>query len=1095
MRLVETATRRRVTIAMFTIAIAVFGLVSLSQLKINLLPDLSYPTLTVRTEYIGAAPVEIENLVTKPVEEVLGVVKNVQEIRSVSRTGQSDVVLQFVWGTNMDIARQDVRESLDALALPLDASRPLILRFDPSLDPVMRFGVYFDNPQAPDSTRSAGAAFVSDSGSDRPLDDETALTVLRRFADEQIKKRLESAPGVAAVKISGGYEDEVQVLVDPDMLDKFDLTYADVTRVLQSENVNLSGGTLEEGTQQYLVRTVNQFETVSEMANVIVDADGIAPVYIRDLADVRLGYKEREAITRINGREAIEIAVYKEGDANTVTVARAAQGEADRIAEILPSGARMDKVYDQSRFIKSSIDNVVNAAVVGGILAILILYLFLRDFRPTLIIGLSIPVSVVATFAMMKGADLSLNVMSLGGLALGIGLLVDNSIVVLENVSRHRADGKSTFDAARDGASEVAMAVVASTLTTVAVFFPLVFVSGIAGQLFRDQALTVTFSLLASLAVALTLIPMLASLGSRRREDPTDVGGREPRTRVGAGVRSVRIFLARTVPMRIGRGLYVVVALVGKLVRVLAYPLVAVFNKAYDALAGRYPSIVSRALRHRPVVVVTAFALLAVSAALVPRLGIELIPTLAQGEFDISLQLPAGTPLEKTDDVVRRVQSIATSVPEIGSTFGVAGTGNRLDANPDEGGENWGELHVLLTDERDETERAALGRLREAFGDVPSAQYKFSRPTLFSFDTPIEIEVSGFDLGDLQRATDRLAADLRTSDRFADVKSSMESGHPELQIQFDRERAAVLGLAVHEIADRVVSHVRGDVATRYSWNDRKIDVLVRSRESDRRSAESISNIIVNPESPRPISLSDVAEVHADIGPGEIRRVAQQRVGLVTANLQFGDLGTAGDEIEQIIAGMSMPAGISAQLAGQSLEMSRSFRSLILALALAVFLVYLVMASQFESLIHPLVIFFSIPLAAVGAVLALFVTGTTISVVVFIGLILLAGIVVNNAIVLVDLINQLRSAGLSKDDAIVEAGRLRLRPILMTTLTTTLGLLPLAIGAGEGAEIRAPMAITVIGGLVVSTVLTLVVIPVMYSLLDRKKVVAGRPSAG
>jgi HAE1 family hydrophobic/amphiphilic exporter-1 len=539
--------------------------------------------------------------------------------------------------------------------------------------------------------------------------------------------------------------------------------------------------------------------------------------------------------------------------------------------------------------------------------------------------------------------------------------------------------------------------------------------------------------------------------------------------------------------MMLARLVYVASAFVSKLFRWILLPFVFAFNGVYNALADRYPRVLEGALARKALVLTVAFVLFGGSVALIPQLGIELIPTMAQGEFDIELRLPPGTPLEKTDEIMRNTQTSAAGVPEIASMFGVSGTGNRLDANPDEGGENWGELHVALADDRAETEEEALRQLRLAFDAVPSAQYKFGRPALFSFDTPIEIEVAGYNLDFLKAVTDGIASRLRSSDRFADVKSSMEAGHPELQIYFDRERAAALGLAVHDIADRVVSHVRGDIATRYSWNDRKIDVLVRSREQDRSSAAHISQLIVNPESKRPVTLADVATVAIDIGPGEIRRVAQQRVGIVTANLQFGDLGSAGDEIDGILEATLLPTGVSVGLAGQSKEMNESFRSLLLALALAIFLVYLVMASQFESLIHPLVIFFSIPLALVGAVFALFITGTTISVVVFIGLILLAGIVVNNAIVLVDLINQHRASGMPKHEAIVEAGRLRLRPILMTTLTTALGLLPLAIGVGEGAEIRAPMAITVIGGLVVSTLLTLLVIPVMYSLLDRKQI--------
>jgi HAE1 family hydrophobic/amphiphilic exporter-1 len=478
--------------------------------------------------------------------------------------------------------------------------------------------------------------------------------------------------------------------------------------------------------------------------------------------------------------------------------------------------------------------------------------------------------------------------------------------------------------------------------------------------------------------------------------------------------------------------------------------------------------------------------LFVVTIMLVPRLGIELIPQLSQGAYDIEFRLPPGTPLERTDAVIHRVQRAAADRAEINMTFASAGSGNRMDANPDEGGENWGELHVALNAGNDAGgEERTMVDLRSELGRIPGLEYKLNRPTLFSFDTPIEIEISGYDLDALKSTSQRLASRLSGSDRFADVKSSMEGGHPEVQIHFDRERASALGLAVHDVARTVVSKVRGDIATRYSWRDRKIDVLVRAQESDRGSVDQIRRLIINPESPRPVPLSAVADIVVDVGPSEIRRVGQQRVALVTANLTHGDLGTAATEIEEIIDNTTIPMGLVVRLAGQSEEMAVSFRSLLLALALAIFLVYLVMASQFESLIHPFVIFFTIPLAAIGAVLALWVTGSTISVVVFIGLILLTGIVVNNAIVLVDLINQFRDEGMAKIAAIVEAGRLRLRPILMTTLTTALGLLPMAAGWGEGAELRSPMAITVIGGLLVSTVLTLVVIPVVYSVVDRR----------
>jgi hydrophobic/amphiphilic exporter-1 (mainly G- bacteria), HAE1 family len=1094
MKIIEVATRRRVTIAMFTVAVALFGSVSLSRLNLNLLPDLSYPTLTVRSEYEGAAPIEIENLLTKPVEEALGVVKNVKEMRSVSRAGQSDVVLEFDWGTNMDLASIDVREKLDALLLPLEATRPVLLRFDPSFDPVMRYALFMA-PEEPDVLRAENSAAddeprvqpASLSASVQATTDLETLKVLRRFADESLKKELESAVGVAAVKVSGGLEDQVQILVDQEKLAQLGIPIESVVQIIRDENVNLSGGRLEEGVQQFLVRTVNQFETVGQIGDVVLQSEEGRSIYLRDVATVEMGYKERVAITRINGVEAVELAVYKEGDGNTVAVAEAVKARLERSRSLFPNGVRIENVYDQSTFIESAVDEVVSAGVIGGILAVLILYLFLRNFIATLIISVSIPVSVIATFNMMYGYDLTLNIMSLGGLALGIGLLVDNSIVVLENISRHRERGASPLEAAQKGASEVGRAVVASTLTTVAVFFPLVFVQGIAGQLFRDQALTVTFSLLASLVVALTLIPMLASIGggSKKAFEGKATERIPAKTRLGRVRQAIGYVLLNRIPYFAARGAYLLVRGLGKALGFVMRPIAWAFNRGFDVVAGAYNPVLAWSLNHKGTVIAGAMLIFAATLTLVPSLGMELIPQLAQDEFNVEMTLPPGTPLEETDGAMARVQIAANTAPNVQATFAVAGSGNRLDSNPDEGGENWAELHVALEPgSGDAGEAAAVEELRNELARIPGVQYKIARPTLFSFNTPVELEVSGYDLDALKLVSQALASRLRNSTRFADVKSSMEAGHPEVQIRFDRERAAALGLSVSGIADRVVSNIRGSVATRYSWNDRKIDVLVRTREEDRASVDKLRDLIVNPESNRPVTLEAVAALDVGIGPSEIRRVAQQRVAKVTANLQYGDLGAAAEELAAAVASVRTPPGTSVRIAGQNQEMADSFRSLMLALLLAVFLVYLVMASQFESLLHPLVIFFSIPLAAVGAILALWITGSTISVVVFIGLILLAGIVVNNAIVLVDLINQLRADGMEKIAAIAEAGSQRLRPILMTTLTTALGLIPMAIGFGEGAEIRAPMAITVIGGLVVSTVLTLLVIPTVYAVLDR-----------
>jgi HAE1 family hydrophobic/amphiphilic exporter-1 len=1081
MKLIELSTRRHVTIAMFTLAIVLFGFVSFFRLKINLLPDLSYPTLTIRTEYQGAAPAEIENLISKPIEEALGAVKNVKRVSSISRTGQSDVILEFIWGTDMDYAGLDVREKLDVLNLPLEVKRPIILRFDPSLDPVMRFAFY---RMKSDNAKQTDKNLLNHQEADFNEDD---LKYLRRFAEEQIKKELEVAVGVAAVKISGGLEDEIQILVDQARMAQLKMPIENLASQLRNENINLSGGRLEEGMSQYLVRTLNQFRSIDEIGDVIVSYDNNKPIALHDIADVKHGYKEREAIIRLNGQEAVEIAIYKEGDANTVSVAREVEKRISNVRKIIPQDFVFTKVYDQSKFIVQAVNEVILAGVIGGILAVIILYFFLRSFWTTVIVSLSIPVSVIATFNLMFGANLTLNIMSLGGIALGIGMLLDNSIVVLENITRHREMGKNVLTAAREGASEVGMAVTASTLTTIAVFFPLVFVKGIAGQLFRDQALTVTFSLLASLVVALTLIPMLASLQNRSAELKLSQSPKKPKTRPGRFLRKIRIFLLTTIPVFLVKIFLFVVRTISRFFLFLLQPLLSGFQNAYSKIEKHYLVLLKRSLANRKLVIGIAFLLFVFTLLIAVQLGVELIPQLSQGEFKVEFKLPPGTPLEITDNAIVSVQKSAKKIKNIYTLFSVAGTGNRMDANPEQGGENWGELNVVLnkgTKRNDED--VVMSLLRKDIESLPAIQYKFRRPTLFTFKTPIEVEVSGYNLKQLKKVSREIADRMEKSNRFADVKTTMEIGHPEVQIYFDRERAATLGLAVYQIAERIVDKVRGDVATRYSWHDRKIDVLVRTREEDRSSVDKIRKLIVNPESNRPVPLEAVADIIIDTGPGEIRRIDQERVALVTSNLRYGDLGDAAEEIQSIINQIPRSPDLGVRLSGQNEEMAVSFQSLRFALLLAVFLVYLVMASQFESFLHPFVIMFTIPLAFVGAVFALWITGSSLSVVVFIGFILLAGIVVNNAIVLIDLINKLRSEGIAKMEAIIDAAQSRLRPILMTMLTTTLGLLPLALGFGEGAEVRSPMAITVIGGLTVSTLLTLIVIPVVYSVMDRKK---------
>ena len=1052
-RLIEIATERRVTIVMMMTAIVLFGMVSLSRLNLNLLPDISYPTLTVRAELTGAAPVEIENLLSKPIEEAVGVVRNVRLVRSVSRSGQADITIEFLWGTDMDMAGIDIREKLDILFLPLEASRPLLLRFDPSSEPIVRLGLLYKDGS------SAGSS-------------ESRLKALRRLAEDRIKAELEAEEGTAAVKVSGGLKDEIQIRVDQQKLSQLGISIGQIAERIRAENINLSGGRLEEGNQRFLVRTLNEFQNIEEFRDAIVAYVADRPVYLRDVATVEQGYKDREAITRVNGQESVELAVYKEGDANTVQVAERIQRRLQALQKSMPDDIELITIYDQSTFISAAVDDVRLAAILGGLIAIFVLYGFLRDARATMIVGIAIPVSVIGTFLLMYTNDISLNIMSMGGIALAVGMLVDNSIVVLENIVRKKEQGEGIIEAAQNGTAEVGSAVVAATLTTIAVFFPMVFISGIAGQLFKDQALTVTFALMFSLVVALTLIPMLASLGAQSRYD--DGGDTKPANWFTRGVAFVvKMFGFVFLGIR-------------KLFWALLWPATWVLQAFYKTIAVVYPGVLRWSLQHRVTIILVSLLLFLSTMALVPKLGSELIPQFSQGEFTANLRLPPGMPLAETDKAIQAAQRVAADIDAVKLNYSVAGTGNRLDANPVDAGDNTGTLSITLKKGSGHVvEEQTMAAMRAELSTLPGVQYEFTRPSLLTFGSPLQIEVSGYDLASMARVSQSVVQAMSASDRFTDIKTTVESGNPEIQIVFDQERAAKLGLTVREIANSVVASVRGELATRYTWRDKKIDVLVRSVDTRQSSIDEIRHLIVNPSSERPVTLDAVATVTVSEGPAEIRRIAQERVAIISANLAYGDLGAAAAEASDIVSRIPMPTGINAIVSGQSEEMEASFQSMQFALLLAVFLVYLVMASQFESLIHPLVILFTIPLALVGAVLALFITGTSVNIVAFIGIIMLAGIVVNNAIVLVDLINQLRAQGIERFAAIMEAGTARLRPILMTSLTTTLGLLPMAMGFGEGSEVRTPMAITVIGGLTVSTLLTLVVIPVVYSLMDRK----------
>ncbi len=1003
---------------MIAAAFLAFGAVSLTRLPVDLLPDIAYPSLTVRTEFPDTAPGEVENLITRPVEEAVGVVRGLQEVHSVSRAGVSEVTLQFDWGADMDDLSLEVREKLDRVELPLGVETPIVLRYDPALDPVLRLAL---------------------TGSDD-------LALLRRVAEKEVKERLETLDGIAAAMLKGGVEEEIRVDVDQGKLAALGLGPEDVGRVLAASNVNRPGGSIESTENEYLVRTMNEFDTVEEIAELTITPVNRIPVRLGDVAAVRRAPKDRDEITRVDGRESVEIAIHKEGDANTVAAADAVLESLDRIRRGLPEGMELTVLFDQSRFVRRAVGEVRDAAVAGGLLAILVLFLFLRDLRPTLVIAASIPLSVVVTFILMYRLGVSLNLMSLGGLTLGIGMLVDASIVVLESIDRRRRAGFSRAAAAVEGTAEVGGAVFASVLTTVAVFLPIVFVEGIAGQLFRDQALTVTFSLLASLLVSLTIVPMLSSLGSGGAAAVASAPRPEDDDVVVSGG-----------PTALGR-----------------------FSAGFDRL-------LRGALARPRTTIGSAAALFVLALLAIPRLGTELVPAVSEGEFHFEVAMPEGTPLAATDRAVRTMEDAARAEDGVAITY--ATVGSRLVA----GGlslktkdESLGQVNVIMADRADDrAEHAAAERLRARFHELPGVETKLGRPSFFTLKTPVEMVFYGEDLEVLRDYSSRLLPKVRAVPGLADVRASLEAGTPEISVRFDRDRLAAHGLSLEDVSAQLHDRVQGAVVSRFREEDRHLDIRVRNREEDRDSIGDVENLVVATENGVPVTLSAVADVVTASGPAEIHRIQQSRAAVLTAEVSGRSLGAVVQELGDLLAANPPPRGVTGEIAGQNREMQRSFASLAFALALAAFLVYLVMAGTFENLLHPFLIMFTIPLGLVGVVAGLLLGGFTINIMSLIGTILLAGIVVNNAIVFVDAVNRFRRAGLEKTEALVQAAHVRMRPILMTTATTILGLVPMALGFGEGAELRQPLAVVVTFGLVFGTLLTLVVIPAVYRVVPSR----------
>ena len=879
MRVVDFSLRRRVTVSMAAVALLIFGTVAFTRLPLNLMPDLSYPSLTVETRLPGAAPGEVEALITRPIEELVGIAGGVQRLTSVSRPGISQVTLEFGWGRDMDFAALDVRQKIDLVALPRSAERPVLLRFDPANDPVIRLYL---------------------SGGD-------SLYQLRYVAEELIKKDLESTEGVAAIKVHGGYEEEIQVRIDEGRLALLGLSVNEVNSRLLAENLNQAGGSLYESEARYLVRARNEFRDLDDIRETVLLSEGGRQVTVGDVAEVIRTHRQREVITRFGGVEAVELAVYKEGDANTVKVARSVRTRLEATAEELPENVEIASGTDQSRFIEASIREVLSNAFLGGIVAVLVLLLFLKDLRTTLIIGISIPISVVATFFLMYRTGTTLNIMSLGGLALGVGMLVDSAIVVLEAIVKRREAGEDDTTAAREGASEVGPAVIASTLTTVAVFLPVVFLEGVAAQLFRDQALTVSFSLLAALAVSLTLIPMMVAISGRKESD-----GSPEEVYTGGRIRRVGRSIFVTIPAFLVRVLRWSLGGVLRILALLTRPITAVFDRVMAVVTAAYPGLLQSALRHRLLVLGTAAAAFAGSLALVPSLGVDLIPPFSQGEFSFKVQLPEGTPLEVTDRFVASLSGLLEEDETVESFSSIAGgAGLSLAATGTEG-ENTARIQVRMKPGSNPLqEEAVISRLRSRLAETEEIRFDFERATFFSFRTPVEVEVYSDSIDELHEAT-RLGG--RSPGRRAGPGRPAllgRDGQPRGPGSFRSRAARPPRSRPGQVAQTVRTKVQGEVATRFTEGDREIDIRVRALEQGDAKVEDIHDLIVGHVGGQADLLEVGGRIDLTEGPTEIRRIGQKRAAVVGGNLSGRDMGAVAADVRARPRTLVLPTSVTA----------------------------------------------------------------------------------------------------------------------------------------------------------------------------------------
>ena len=1023
MSLSRIAVNRPVGTGMLFLSVIVLGYIAVQRLSVDLMPEVDFPRISITTRYEGVAPQEMETLITRPVEQAVATIEGLDKIEAVSSEGLSRVSLRFVWGVDLDQVVNDVRTMLDRIRnrLPEEADAPTVWKFNLSDYPVAYLG-------------------LSGGGDIRRL---------RYLAEETLGRRLERVKGVAAVEVRGGRVREIQARLDARRLASLGISAQDVSRALARENRDVSAGDMLDDQREVIVRTSGEFKNLDDLAATVVTYRRGRPIYVGDLGQVVDSFEEVRSELWIDGESGIRLRIAKQSNANTVEVVTRLREEVQRINEGYQGRLHLSVIMDSSDFIKKSVANVQSGALLGAVLAVIILMIFLRDWRSTLIISTAIPISVLATFALMYFYGFTLNVISFGGLALGIGMLVDNSIVVLENIYRKREMQMELGESAVQGSREVAAAVVAGTVTTLAVFFPVVFVPGFAGIFFKEMAVIVCFALFCSLTVALTLVPMLTA----------------------------RVFKGRPGGRGRWRRLY------------------DLGERSLAGLENLYGGMVRGALSHPWVTIAFSILLLATTLLLVPSIGYELMPETDEGRVDVSVELPRGTPLETTQQVVlemeRRILA-ALQEGEVEHIMTVAGPERTWRP----GTSNQGSLRITLVPvrQRKRSIQEISGAVRKSIAGMPGSEHRVRLGSgnilmrvMRGGDDRLSVDIRGHDMETADALALEAARMMRTVPGVADATIDREPGKMERVVYADRERLAELGLGGADVADAVEHYILGKVATRFRESGYEYDIRVQLRPDDRVHIQQLPQLPIVTSDGELVPLSSVARIVQTEGPTSISRENQERIVKVTTGLGDRPLGDVVADLQKGLKGIAVPEGFSLAIGGEYEEQQRIFSDLLVGLLIAVFLVYAVMAIQFESFLHPLVIMTAVPFGFIGVALSLYLTGTTWNMNSFLGSIVLIGVMVNNSIVLVDYVNLLRREhGFGLHEALVEGSRRRLRPVVMTTLTTILAMLPLALGVGEGSELQAPLARVIVGGLTTSTLITLAFVPCLYFVIERRR---------